>query len=447
MELNLGTLPENQRDPEQLFIESRVEESIFQNYMPKRGFIKEYLEFTKISEAPGSFHFWNAMCVLSATLQRNLWLAKGIHRIYPNLYVVLVAPSGKCRKTESIRIGVDIAQKIEGINVIADKTTPEALLEALMDGPLEVDIDEDLLGAGPSGGSTGANMKVDSTAFIRSTEMSTFLNKATYSSGMITLLTDLFDCPDEFIYRTRNKKPVMLNNVSITMIAATTSEWLATNLPEAAFEGGFMSRIIWVVKYWRDRVIPFEESPDPKHMAKLVKMLSYIEKHHNGSVQFDQHAKLWYTRWYEKNAMLSADNEKLSGFHERLPHTLIKVAMLLQASEEPGNLILKQDYLIRAEKILMWSLEKMFRAFESTELSRMGQLRRLLNSILDHHGEVSQRDMLRKVAGRLDYKGQFEDVRAIMEEADEIRVYKTTPGSKGGRPKIMWRRPLQSELR
>ena len=445
MELNIGALPENQQDPEQLFIESRVEEGAFATHMPRRGFIYEYLKYTKISEAPGSYHFWNAMAVLSATLQRRLWVAKGIHRIYPNIYVVLVAPSGKCRKTESIRIGVDIAQRIDSINVIADKTTTEALLEALMDGPLDVepnDIDA-IIGGTPK----GAKMNVDSTALIRSTEMSTFLNKATYSSGMITLLTDLFDCPDEFIYRTRNKKPVILNNVSITMIAATTSEWLATNLPEAAFEGGFMSRVIWVVKNWRDRVIPFEEAPDPKELTKLVKMLEYIERHHNGSVQFAPDAKAWYTRWYEKNAMVSADSEKLSGFHERLPHTLIKVAMLLQAAEEPGNLILQQRYLRSAEKILTWTLEKVFRAFEATELSRMGQLRRILNNILDHYGEVSQRDLLRKVAGRLDYKGQFEDVKAIMEEAGELRVYNRPAGSKGGRPKIMWRRPLQSELR
>lgn len=440
MELNIGQLPENKQDPEQLFIESRVEEATFSSYMPTTGFIKEYLDFTSISEAPGSFHFWTAMSVLSSTLQRRVWLSKGIYRIYPNVYVVLVAPSGKCRKTGAIRTGVEIAQQLDYVNVIADKTTPEALLEALMKGPVVVQDEDNILGTG-----TGVSLNVDSTGFIRSTEMSTFLNKATYSSGMITILTDLFDCPDTFRYITRNKEPVILDNIFITMIAGTTPEWLATNLPESAFEGGFMSRVIWVVKHWRDRVIPLEDEPDPKIMKKLVKMLDYIRTKHFGRVEFSPAAKAWYISWYQKNAMMTADNEKLSGFHERFPDTMLKVAVLLQAAELPGVLELELRFIEQAEKILRWSMEKMFRAFESTELSRMGQLRRIINNVLDHYGEISQRDVMRKIAGRLDYKQQFEDVRRVMEDAGELRVETLKPEGKG-RPRIIWRRPLQDEL-
>jgi hypothetical protein len=442
MELALGELPENKQDPEQLFIESRVEEGQFATFMPKKGFIAEYMKYTSISEAPGSFHFWTAISVLSAVLGRNTWMVKGIYRVYPNMFIVLVAPSGKCRKTGAIRTGVDLAQKMQNLNIIADKTTPEAFLEALMKGPITFEEEDDPLGGG--GTVSGLNLNIDSTGYIRSTEMSTFLNKATYSSGMITILTDLYDCPDEFKYLTRNKKPIILNNVAVTMIAGTTPEWLATNLPEAAFEGGFMSRVIWVVKHWRDRIIPLEDEPDPAEMDKLVKMLNLIHKQHTGPMTFTQDAKTWYIDWYSKNAMKTGDNEKLSGFNERLPDTMIKLAMLLQAAEQPGNMALELSYLQTAERIMRWQTEKMFRAFEDTELSRMGQLRRQINQILDHYGEVSQRDVMRKIAGRLDYKQQFEDVRQVMEDSGELIVETVHTGNKG-RPRIVWRRPLQDE--
>lgn len=446
MEINIGQLPEGQQDPEQLLIESRIEEAAFSSYMPTTGFIAKYLEYTNIHEAPGSFHFWVAMSLLSAVVQRRVWLSKGIYRVYPNIFVVLVAPSGKCRKTGAIKTGIEIASRLDYLNIIADKTTPEALLEALMQGKVEAEDDPDLQVPGMSPSSTGKIITVDSTGFIRSTEMSTFLNKQNYSTGMITLLTDLYDCPDTFRYVTRTRKPIELDNIFINFIAGTTPEWLATNLPEAAFEGGFMSRVIWIVKHWKDRIIPLEDEPDPKQLSDLVKMLNYIHNHHTGPMTFSPQSKQWYINWYTKNSSQASDSEKLSGFHERLPDTMIKTAMLLQAADKPGFMELELQYLIQAEKILRWSMEKMFRAFEATELSRMGQLRRMINGILDHYGEISQRDVMRKVAGRLDYKDQFIQVREIMEEAGELHV-ETRPSKSGrGRPKILWRRPLQSEL-
>lgn len=448
MEINIGKLPEGQQDPQQLYIESRVEEQAFSTYLPKSGFIHEYMEYTKIHEAPGSFHFWSAMSVLSATVQRRSWLSKGIYRVYPNLYVVLVAPSGRCRKTGCINVGVKLASKLDYLNIIADKTTPEALLEALMDGNVQVEDDEeDLLTPGMKPQTTGKTISLDATGFIRSTEMSTFLNKSNYTSGMVTLLTDLFDCPDDFKYVTRTRKPIVLENVFINMIAGTTPEWLATNLPESAFEGGFMSRVVWVVKHWKDRVIPLEDEPDPLQMQKLVKMLNYIHTHHHGPMTFSPQSKQWYIHWYTNNSMQASDSEKLSGFHERMPDTMLKIAMLLQAADKPGVMELELGYLKQAEKLLRWSMERMFRAFEATDLSRMGQLHRQLNTILDHYGELSQRDIMRKVAGRLDYKDQFDQVRDIMIEAGELIVTKEKPKGGGkGRPRIMWRRPLQSEL-
>lgn len=446
MELNIGQLPEGNLDPTQLYTESRAEESVLESYLPKTGFIAKYMDYTKIHEAPSSFHLWTALSLLSAVVQRRTWLSRGTQRIYPNLYVVLVAASGRCRKTGAIMEGLKLANKLDFLNIIADKTTPEALLESLMNGDAEVEGNNSALNIPgmPLSAQQGVNINLDSTGFIRSTEMSTFLNKQTYTTGMVTLLTDLFDCPDTFVYRTRTRKPITLDNVFINMLAGTTPEWLATNLPEAAFEGGFMSRVIWVVKYWKDRIIPWEEEPDPKELELLVKMLRFIHDRHMGKMTLSQAAKDWYVQWYTHNTISSTDNEKLAGFHERLPDTMLKIAMLLQAADTPGIMELDLKYLIQSEKIIRWAIEKMFKAFEATELSRMGQLRRRLNEILDHYGEISQRDVMRKVAGRLDYKAQFDEIQSIMKEAGEL-VIEVKQG-KTGRPKTVWRRPLQSEL-
>ena len=56
------------------------------------------LELVEDTEAPRAFWMWGALYTIGATLRRQVWLPFGIQNIYPNLYVLLVAPPAKARK-------------------------------------------------------------------------------------------------------------------------------------------------------------------------------------------------------------------------------------------------------------------------------------------------------------------------------------------------------------
>ncbi len=398
--------------------EAKKEEVYFRNIIPRTGFIGKYLSYTDRQESPGSYHFWVAATMLSATVQRRAWINKGIYNVYPSIYTILVSPSGRCRKSRAIRLGTELIEDFSWINIIADKTSPEAFLQALMEGTQS-------MAQGPTAGPAGGiNIPVgtpDATGLIRATELGVFINRQTYTSGMVGILTDLFDCPNKFQYLTRNKKPIILHNVAITFLGATTPKWLATNLPEGAFEGGFMSRFILVVKEVRDRRISFSAEPPQQEKRDLRDCLLRIHINYRGSIPLENPARNWFDDWYTSGTADIIDNEEMSGFVERKPDTVLKLALLLSASDQRDTI--RVEDLQSAKRIIDWTQEKMFDGFAHVDLSHIGSLRhKTLEALKLAGGRLSRRDVMRKFGGRINGVKDLEEIEAIMKEAGDIEI-------------------------
>lgn len=420
---------------EQLKQHSAKEEQEFRKLIPVTGFFGEYMKYTDHQESPGSFHFWVAASVLSAVLQRRAWVSKGVYNVYPNIFMILVAPSGTCRKSRALNLGTDLIHDFDFVNIVADKTTPEALLEALMvgsDNLNKTDTDEQ--------GRQVINLQVDSTGFIKAGELSVFLNKQTYTSGMVNLLTDLYDCPQSFKYQTRNKKLVKLRNVAVTFVGASTPDWLATSLPEAAFEGGFMSRILFVVKYYKDRSIALPMDPPKGMVESLQRRLMEIRKLHRGRIELTQGARNWYLDWYDNLEYTPLEDESLRGFLERKPDLVLKMGLLLSASYSPVDKLISKDHLIQANEIISWTQARMFHAFKEVDLTHIGRLIHKVRDILEQYGAVTRRNIMRKLGSRINGVNELEEVEKIMEESGELMVEHIVP-EKGGKTSIVYRRP------
>ena len=81
------------------------------------GWIRHYLEFTKGMESPEIFHFWVAISLIATSLGRDVYLDRGYFKLYPNMFIVLLAESEECAKSTAIKIGVNMilrADEMEG---------------------------------------------------------------------------------------------------------------------------------------------------------------------------------------------------------------------------------------------------------------------------------------------------------------------------------------------
>jgi len=175
-----------------------------------------YLKFLGKSEAPHVYRKWTGVSLIASLLQRKCW-SQWETEIYPNLYVVLVGPSA-ARKGTAMFAAKRILKDL-GIPIAADSTTREALIEHMCDCALQYP---------DSGGSDIPVFHNSLTVFAE--ELAVFLG--INNPEFLSALTNWFDCPDPWEYRTRGKGIEKITKVFVNIIGATTPELIKNTLPQ-----------------------------------------------------------------------------------------------------------------------------------------------------------------------------------------------------------------------
>ena len=368
----------------------------------KPSWVDSYLEYTDQQESPTAFHEWVSISLISSVLQRKVWIPRVKYTIYPNLYVILIAGSAKCRKSISIRIGMDLLKSITTPPVIfAQKITTEALIQALNESKVK---------------------KSDVCyGLIVASELSVFLGADAIRSGIIPCLTDLYDSPAKWEYHTRSRGKEGLTNVTLSMLAASTKDWLRTSIPAAAIGGGFTSRIIFVVADAPSKLILFPpEHIDTTHLRTcLIDDLNQMADL-SGAVQFTDEARELATDWYEQEAC-NVHDEKVDGYFGRKHDSMFKLATVLSVSE--GNdLLIEGRHIERALKMLDYNETHLNTIMESVTSSEQGGSTEKILTVIKKFKSVGHSDLLRK-CWRFASAVELNDMIATLVESKEIEMF------------------------
>ena len=333
-------------------------------YVPKSGWLHDYIEYTRHTEPPTAFHFFVGATVIGTTLARNVRFPRGgAPAIYPNLCSILVAPSGRCRKTSAANLGVALLRAVGG-NVLADKTTPEALVSAFQE-------------------------RSSTTGLIYAPELAVFLGKQKYQEGMVPMLTALFDCPKEWSSLTVMRGEAKLYNIALGMLGCSTMDWIQTAFPRDSFGGGFMSRLLFVVQESTPRSFPLPEPLDDVLEKRLLARLMSLTKLH-GDYALSAAGEAWYINWYLTRNDLGTENKQFAGYYERKPDHLLRLAIIIAASQT-DELLLSEVVLQQALRVLDAVESFLPSTFDSMAQSGAGE---------DHHRILQQ---LKKRGGALDH--------------------------------------------
>lgn len=374
-------------------VNPRHERRSFEPLVPKTGWIADYVRYTRTTEPPTVFHFFVGATILGATLRRNIHFERGDSKIYPNLCVILVAPSGKCRKTTACELGVRLYRDLGGI-VLADKITPEALVQAFAE-------------------------REESTGLIFAGELKQFLGSQKYMEGMIPLLTRLFDCPEIWSSATIMREEVVLRNVALSMLGASTMDWLRM-LPGDAFGGGFMSRNLLVVQEETERSFPL---PPPLSETLRIKLMNRLIPltHVRARMHMSFGAEEWYIDWYNSPDTGASEEKQFSGYFERKPTHLMRLAMILSISEDE-SFVIERRHMEHALRILDWIEEWLPAAFEQLGSNPIGEEQmRMIQQLKRAGGTIKHSDWLRKNSSRMTAQA-FKSYVATMREAKLIDI-------------------------
>ncbi len=365
-------------------------------------------DWTIEAEPPELFHLWTGIGVLSTAMGRKVKLSRGNYDLYPNCYIILIAGSAKCRKSTALRMGVGLLDELEvaeRIKITRNKITPERLVEALGKmSPKEMQ-------------STSAEfISRGSEILIYAPELTTLLDMNSHKSGLIAILTDLYDCPKRWENETKNRGYDHLYDVYINILGATIPDEFKSVIPPQAIGSGFMSRTILVFQRTTNRRNPhpdeFYNSPkalkfkeDLIHDIRIIHTLS-------GDFTWGSGVKDVFTQWYMN--FQEPEDERMEGYMGRKDDHAIKIAMVLSASMS-NNLIIEEQHLLAAISLLD-QVEKYMSGLYSLLSGRdnLGDdIRWVLKKLVLNGGAMGHSDLQRKGWNRFNAK-QFGEVMQTM---------------------------------
>jgi hypothetical protein len=348
-----------------------------------KDWLEGYLQFTKNSEPPYTYKQWVGISILASCMQRKCVLNWGTLTLYPNMYIVLVGPSGKCRKGTAMGPGMKFLREMS-IKVAAESITREALIRELkQSNDTKVDI-------------MSGDMYMHASLTIFSQELTVFLGYN--NQALMSDLTDWYDCRDTWTYRTKNMGTDEIIGVWVNLIGATTPELLQTTLPRDAIGGGLTSRIIFIYEHNKGQIIaaPFLSQKDRDLEQLLLKDLEQVVML-SGEFKVTEDFISRYIQWYTdySGGPPPFDDYKFSGYFERRPTHLLKLCMILSASRSNSKLIDRVDFE-RALAILEQAEQKMPYTFSGVGRASSSDIMERVIASLAIAGEMDFADLLRR---------------------------------------------------
>lgn len=309
--------------------------------------LEAYLEFTKNTESPISYHTWAGLGLISSCLERKVWMQWGHTRIFPNQYIILVGPAG-ARKGEPIVIAQDFMRDL-GLTLSAEKTTEEALSKLLAESVRNFDY--------------GGAIEMQCPLTVISEEMAVFLGMG--NTKFLATLTNWYDSRGTWEYRTKHVGVDEISGVCVNILGSMAPDWIPLAIPPQAIGGGFTSRVIWIVEHKKGRDIPDpnEIGVDDKLRQQILHDLDIVHNMLIGEFRFDDTALAVYKEWYlkeeskNKAGRPSVSDPRLAGYVNRRATHVKKISIAISASRSNALIITKQD-LIRALR-LMEAVESM----------------------------------------------------------------------------------------
>lgn len=302
------------------------------------NWLDAYLEYSDNTESPISYHVWCGLSAIAGALQRKVYIKWGHEIIYPNLYVVLIGPSGRTRKGTALGIAKSLLKQVPGITIAPESSSGKQSTILVMKRAGLDFVD-------PTDGKTKRHCSV--TAF--SEELSVFLGQG--DIAYLSSLTDWYDSKDDWEYETVGRGKDSIKGVCLNLVGGTAPDWIQSMLPHEAIGGGFTSRIIFIVEEAKRKIVPEHTMTEREHDLHdmLIRDLERIAKL-TGEITMSQEAKELYVKWYiQQNkdteaGKVAVDDPRFAGYNERRATHLRKLLLVTCASRSDELVIAPEDF-------------------------------------------------------------------------------------------------------
>lgn len=301
-------------------------------------------------ESAESFVFWTGIFCLSTVARRKIFIGKeylGAWSCYPHCYIIFVAPPG-LRKTTTMGFAIELLDQVVSITKASTFITQTALVDSLMKSP-------------------------DASIYMTVEEFGDVILKG--GTEMFEFLTSMFDGKKNIEQKTMARGIEFAKAPCINMLAATTPEWIAANMPESIIGGGFASRVLFQFENkTRKKQLFFTKNTNKRDYKKLeedlISDLNHIAINVEGAFKLSQEVQDWMEDWNQKFDAHSG-NKKIQGFLNRKVTHILKIAQLVHVSYSDELILTIEDFkgAIAIVESIELNLPKVFAGVGKNEYS------------------------------------------------------------------------------
>ena len=355
-----------------------------------------YQQYSDDGFTPRPFNEWVGLSVVAGVLERKCWLPwSDTFSYYPNIFVLLVSLPGAGKSTalnKGMGLLHEMNTKLQTMSIIPSKVTEAKFIE--------------LMGTGTQF-EHGSKLMLQNAGFYWSSEASNTLRKGGFYD-LTSCLTDFYDCPPFWENATKKEGRSTLRNICINVLAGSTFDYLSKLVTDDDIMGGFASRLIFVVH--REALVRNQAfqlggggSIDPGRAEYRSALVQDLEQMHKmvgpfkASAEFGKAWEEWYPA-FEKMRQ-AHPSEKMQSLLVRTNTNVIKVAMLMSASES-NNRLLTLEHWNKALQIVEpigKDIPNIFRAAKAMDTTSQEGLNNAIARAFEHSVEMNVAELKRKL--------------------------------------------------
>lgn len=305
----------------------------------EQDWIESFLDYTEGVPAPRIFRLWCGITAVAATLERRVYVHSAGEKLFPNLFVLLVAPPG-VGKTQAIKRVADLWKQIPDLHIAPDNVTKASFVDSLVQAKRTIV-------------RSPTELLEFHSMQVAADELGVLMSA--HDLDFLSVLNKLYDNPSQYDERRRTiKEPIIALEPQISVLAGTQPGFMASIFPEEAWGMGFTSRLIMLYSATKQKVKLFgDNKASPTKRKNLIHDLNCMMQLFGGFKWTPDAAtaiEIWNDSVSDKTA---PGHSKLEHYNQRRIMHLMKLCMVSAASRGNELLITMADF----ERALAWLME------------------------------------------------------------------------------------------
>jgi hypothetical protein len=393
------------------------------------GFVHDMVAATRGVESPTEFCLWSGLFAVSSALQRRAWIWPAPYQLYPNLFLVYMAPPAINKKSTTVRLATKVLRGV--VKLFEDPGDREIFSIPIHDGAVTPEGMFDLLKPRTAmvyeeNSIEPIEVHIGSRLALIVDELASFLGKQKYNTGQITRMINLYDCKDHDSNYTIKGNLKTMEHVFFNFFAATTPSGFEASIPEEAHGGGFLSRIILVRQDRPTRYFPVPFIPEgAPSIEELARRLAWVARFKGGEYVLNEEAQEMYEKWYHdyRNSFRAGGLNDGDEGNGRGDVMLMKIATLIRAqSYTLGTTITPRE--LKVAILLVGMIEEAKKSayglIQPNEWSK--RMQTIVTRLESHPDGVPRTKLSRWVSRALNVKDMDEVLDALV-TAGKLEVY------------------------